>query len=413
MTQSCARFALKLLLCGVALPTIAAQSEQAPLSPTGTDEQGATGQNRFFVSGDEANERMRRTKERLADPEQRAALRAEHRAAVVSQNAGVGRLVDLDPAMEHKLIELLTDMQMERLGRMHSFVDLQEEADEATLRMNALHELLGEEKLARFQDFEMNQSGRYWVGRFSARLAPADKLKPHQEDRLTALKQAQFHSASAALESRRAFRRPIGPLSSFEDMQRESQRYVGIESEESWRRRQVENRALERQARSFLSPTQLAVLSKYQAQEQDNLRAYVESARAEAGLNPNIPEQPEIAEEAPKLIDALVQVELRLTVNRQPMTVTHTVRTGESFTFQAVQGLIVEATPAMYERDSIDVHLKFYEVRATGRRRLSGGIIAIAQARQSDGSLASGGGGTVLTGRRGYALEASINAKVL
>ncbi len=65
------------------------------------------------------------------------ALRAEQRAAVVSQNAGVGRLVGLDPATEQKLIELLTDQQMERLDQMHvqprpSFSDLQKYADETT-----------------------------------------------------------------------------------------------------------------------------------------------------------------------------------------------------------------------------------------------------------------------------------------
>ncbi|HEY5759421.1 MAG TPA: hypothetical protein VIU34_26540, partial [Steroidobacter sp.] len=53
--------------------------------------------------------------------------------------------------------------------------------------------------------------------------------------------------------------------------------------------------------------------------------------------------------------------------------------------------LIVEATPMMYEDDWIDVHLNYYEEGATGRRRLSGGSISTAHARQSDGSLATGG----------------------
>jgi hypothetical protein len=94
--------------------------------------------------------------------------------------------------------------------------------------------------------------------------------------------------------------------------------------------------------------------------------------------------------------------------------VTRTVRNGESFTFEAAQGLIVEATPTMYDDDWIDVHLKYYEEGATGRRRLSGGSISTVQARQSDGSLTTGGGGgTVIAGRKGYAVETTINAKVL
>jgi hypothetical protein len=446
---------MNLLLCAVAMPAISAQSEQTtqpsavspppaathapfadvqhssstvfqavdPSTSTGEaapDEQGGKVQNRvMLVTGEKANEVAQQWRERLEDPKQRVALRAEQRAAVVAQNAGVGRLVGLDPATEQKLIELLTDQQMERLTQMHAqprpnLTDLQKYADETTQRMDALRDLLGEEKLDRFQAFEMSQSGRYWVGQLSARLAPADKLQPDQEDRLTALKQEQFQMSSAAIGSLRAFRRPPGQPISFEDMQRDSQRQALIANENSWRTRQVEHRALERKAAAFLTSTQLAELSKYQAQEQDNLRRFIESARAEAGMDPNIPEKPEVVEETPKLIEAQVQVAVNLTVNREPTSVTRTVSNGESFTFEAAQGLIVEATPMMYDAEWIDVHLKYYEESTTGRRRLSGGSISTTHVRQSDGSLATGGGsGTVITGRKGYAVETTVSAKVM
>jgi hypothetical protein len=196
-------------------------------------------------------------------------------------------------------------------------------------------------------------------------------------------------------------------------MQRESQRQTRIANENSWRKMQVENRTLEQKAAAFLTFAQLAALAKYQAQEQDDRRHYVESARAEAGMDPKIPATPEEVEQAPKLVEAQLQVEVSLTVNGEPTTVTRTVRTGESFTFEAAQGLIVEATPVMYDDDWIDVHLKYYEDRMAGRRRLSSGISTV-RARQSDGSLPSGGGGgTVITGRKGYAVESTVNAKVL
>lgn len=321
------------------------------------EEQGAKWQNRLrLVPNEQANEFAQRLKERLADPEQRVALRAEQRAAVVSQNVGVGRLVGLDPAMEQKLIELLTDQQMERLEQMHvqprpNLADLQAYADEMTQRMNALRDLLGDEKLERFQTFEMNRSGRYWVGRLSSRLAPADRLQLPPAMRV-----------SGHLRQESPGQRPID--------------------------RDV--------------------------QEQDNMRRLVESARAEAGLDPKIPEQPEVAVGTPQLIEAQVQIEVSLTVNREPTTVTRTVRNGESFTFEAAQGLIAGATPMMYDDDWIDVHLKYYEEGTTGRRRLSGGSISTVQVRQSDGSLATGGSsGTVISGRKGYAVETTVNAKVL
>ena len=448
MTQPIARFGMNVFLCSLAIPAIAAPPEQTsqpgaePPPPVATDapftiiqrgtnvfrpveptpaEQGAKMRNRIeFVTGDQANERAQRMRERLGDPEQRVALRAEQRAAVAAQNTGVGRLVGLDPVMEQQLIELLTDQQMEQLQRVHlqpgpNFPDLQQAADEITQRMNALRALLGDEKLERFQDFETSRSGRYWVSRLSERLAPADQLQPDQVDRLTALKHEQFERASVANAPWRSLRPPRDQPISFEDLRRDSQRQTRVANENAWRRRHVENRALEQQAASFLTSAQLAELSRYQAEEQDDLRRYLESARAQAGLDPTIPEQPEVVEEAPKLIDARVQVEVSLIVNREPTKVMRTVRTGESFTFEAAQGLIVEATPMMYDHDWIYVQLKYYEDGATGRRRLSGGSISTSPARPSAGSPGAGGGssGTVITGRKGYAVETSIDARVL
>lgn len=427
MTHAIARLGMNLLLCSVAMPAMAIQPEQtaqagalaaAPAEPNIIQhgEQGLKAENRFVLfTGEEINEFERR----LKDPEQRVVLRAEQRAQMVSQNAGVGRVIGLDPATEQKLIELLTDQQMDRLDQMHvgprsGFPDLQKDADETTQRMNALRDLLGDEKLDRFLDFQMNQSGRNWVGQFAARLAPADKLQPDQEDRLVALKQQQFQSSVAASGPSRGFRYSIGQPISIEDMQRDLQRRAVIANESLWRKRQTGNPALERQAAVFLTSTQLAELASCHAQEQDNLRRQVESARAAAGMDPKIPDQPEVVEEAPKLIEAQVRVEVSLTVNRESTTVTRTVRNGESFTFAAGAGLIAEATPTMYDDDWVDVHLKYYEDGVTGRRRLSGGNISSTHTRHSDGSLASGGSsGVVISGRRGYAVETSVKVKVL
>ncbi|HEY5808500.1 MAG TPA: hypothetical protein VIT67_11055, partial [Povalibacter sp.] len=102
-------------------------------------------------------------------------------------------------------------------------------------------------------------------------------------------------------------RRPLGQLTSFEDMERDSQRQARIASENSWRKHQVEHRVLEQKAAAFLTSTQ--------------------------------------PEETPKLIEAEVQVQVSLSVNRELTSVTRTVRSGESFTFEAAHGLIVEATP--------------------------------------------------------------------
>lgn len=332
-----------------------------------------------------------------------------------AQKAYLGRVLRLDPGTQQKLIELLTDQQMERFDQMHKRTslggaDLYKIADETTRQMNQLHDLLGDEKLERLQAFEMSQTARYWIAQFSSRLAPEDRLKPDQEDQLIALKQEQFEMPFVTNASRRKLGIAAGQRTSRQSVQRDSARM----NENSWRKRQVENPELEQKAAAFLTSTQLAELSRCHLEEQERLQRFVESARAQAGMDPKIPEQPEVVEETPTLIEAQLQVEVKLTVNRQPTTVTRTVRTGESFTFEAAQGLIVEVTPTMYEYDSIEVHTKYYERGLSGPRRLSDNGTSSVHSQQPDGSFGGGSSmGSVITGRRGYAVEAIISAKVL
>ncbi len=214
--------------------------------------------------------------------------------------------------------------------------------------MNALSDLLGEEKLERFQAFEMNQTGRYWVGQLSARLAPADKLQPDQggsADRAQAgtvpdalrcgldrggrsgipvVSRSRSKTCSEMRNDRHSSRMRIPGASGRSRIGRWSRRLRRSSRPCSWR----SSPSITRRSR-----TTSGVTSR--------------SARAEAGMDPKIPEKPEVVEETPKLIEAQVQVKVSLTVNREPTTVTRTVRNGESFTFEAAHGLIAEATPMM------------------------------------------------------------------
>lgn len=118
----------------------------------------------FFDTSDPRNEFARRLKERLEDPEERVVLRAEQRVAIASQNAGFAKQVGLDLATEQKLIELLTDQQMETFEQMYRQAPrephLQQSADETTRQMDQLRDLLGDENLERFQKFQLNQTAR-------------------------------------------------------------------------------------------------------------------------------------------------------------------------------------------------------------------------------------------------------------
>lgn len=189
------------------------------------------------------------------------------------------------------------------------------------------------------------------------------------------------------------------------------------ENEASWRDTELANREIETRVAAFLTPGQLAQLSAYHAQQREGLRRRIEAMRAQAGLDPTIPARPASASEDSKprrAVDQQVQIEIQLTVNRaEPTLVTRTVRNGESFTFDTAEGLTVEATPRLYEDHWLDLQMAYFEQEAAGkRRRLPGGASFGIPTRSSEGPP-FGGGGSVLQGRQGYAINARIRATVL
>lgn len=386
-------------------------------------EQGGGAENQLlFVTGEQAEQVARSMKERLADPEQRVALRAEQRASIQQQHSEARRVLGLDLATEHKLIELLTDQQMSHLEQMYDgsrpHFDSYREAQATTERLDALREVLGDEGLDRFQDYMATLSERRQVGLVSERLGAGNELRPDQEERLIALLREQTLRTNEAVRLPRSLLRGLDrpEMPSREELQRKSQLSSIAANEESWRHKQVENREIEKQAAAFLTRAQLAELSKFHAQEQERLQRWIESARAQAGMDPKIPERAaateDVSEESRKPIDGQVQLEIRLTVDRgAPKVVTQTVRNGESFTFEAADGLIAEATPTLYDDHWLNLQLTYYEQGAARKRPLNGGGTLGVLTRMPDGTLNRGGGSsTVITSRKGYAIETMISA---
>jgi hypothetical protein len=387
-------------------------------------EQGDGTENRLVpATGDQAAQFFQHMKERLADAGQREALRAEQRASIQQQHSEAGRILGLDPATQHKLIELLTDQQMRQLERVYSGpspkFDSYEQAQAMTKHLDALRELLGDAGLDRFQDYETTQGERRQVGLLSARLGAGNELRPDQETRLIALLREQTVRAAEVMPGPRAMLRRLEgrAMPTREEMQRDSQLSTIALNEEIWRRKQVANRELQKQAAEFLSPAQLAELSKFHAQEQDNLQRWIESARAHMGMDLKIPEHAEAGgpDDVRKPYGGQVQLEIRLTINRgEPKVVTQTVRNGESITFEAADGLIAEATPTLYDDNWLDLKMAYFEQGPAGKRRLQGGGGFGVQTRMPDGTPSrGGGGGTVISGRKGYAIETMITATAL
>ncbi|WP_129648072.1 coiled-coil domain-containing protein [Peristeroidobacter agariperforans] len=396
-----------------------------PLTPPDAQPAGGEGDaNRLeFRVGEQAKQFEARMRERMADPEQRSALRAEQQAELRKQHAAVGSVLGLDETTVDRLIERLTDRQMDQLeliyGQPENRLDLQRQAEMTTRHMNELGELLGEQGLVRYERYAASLPERRQVEALSARFAAENELRPDQKERLIALFHERTRRSLEAMQGSRWTLRSLGPgeLSSPEQMQRASQLSTIEANEQSWREREVTNREIEAQAAAFLNPGQLTELSTYQAQEQERLRRRVESMRAQAGLNPHIPERAAPASERSEprvLVDQQVQIEIRFTVNRaEPKLVSRTVRNGEAFTFEAAEGLIIEATPRLYEDHWLDVQMTYFEQDAAGKHPLPGGDTFGVRTRSPDGQPMSGGGGSLIKGRKGYAMNAMFSATAM
>jgi hypothetical protein len=414
------------------IPELSAAAGQIPQSETGSEV--AAMENRLFVvsgSGDQVPEFVRKLRERLHDPEQRVALRAEQRASLQEWNPDLDQALGIDGATHEKLLELLTEQQMRQLDRMHSSRpataddvgdSLQQQADLETQRLSELRALLGEDGLDRYLQYSKTLGERIEMRRFDARLDAADKLRPDQKASLMALYRERLQRE---LERHRSEHMPramhnMRERSTPEEMQRNAQLSTIAANEQSWRRMPQADREFAERAAKFLTPEQLAVLERMNAEKADELRRWIEQARLAAGLNPTIPEHAEVAEPWPQRpvrtpIGGDLKFQVSVAVNgAQPIVVTHSGANRAPVTFEAAEGLIVEATPTLYDDHWLDVNLKYYEETADGDKRLlqeSSGMGTLT--RMPDGTPSRGGGMSVVTGSKGYAVNVIVTAEPL
>ena len=377
---------------------------------------------------------MRQMRERLKDPQQRAALRTEWRAHIAESHPDIGQALDIDAATEEKLIELLTDHQMDQLDEFHlRFEDdrtpaqtqseqtqIRALADRETKRIEALRELLGQERLERYQTFKTTSRERTQVAMLDARLDPAHKLRADQKERLIAVYQEHnirdLDQHRLSTFSRSPFGTAFRELPSAEELQRISQLQTIASNEEIWRRMPQSDGLLRQRAAEFLTEPQLTALAQMNAAEANSLQRWIEQARAQAGLSPNIPEHSEAPPEAsqpprtPLAED--VKLSIKLAVNgSEPAVFTHVGRNGEPATFAIAEGLLVEARPTAYDDEMFDLQMTYYEEGSTGKRVIGrmGQMGPITRATVDPSSLdRRGGGSTVVTGSKGYAVEVSV-----
>lgn len=367
---------------------------------------------------------FRRMRERLDDPQQRMSIRADQRAHVVSAHRDVGEVLQLDATTEEKLIELATDLAMDHLDRLSGRTqvrspdplgsELHVQAEQETQRIEKLRQLLGPEKLERYQAYAATVHERAQVARFQERLDTPHKLNVEQRERLAMLyhehRQLELANNRSPFSRRSRLGEGMRDMPSPEELQRHSQLQTIAINQASWRRTAQSDEQMRQQASAFLTAPQLAVFARMQREHSDGVRRWIENARVQAGLSPEIPDKPDAIEQGARTpVLKQVKLSIKVTVNRnEPIYFTHVGNNGEPVTFAAADGLLVEAIPTLYDDDLFDVGVVYYEQASMGRRlidhsRHGGAFVRSASDRPT---LAHARGtGMVITGRKGYAVE--------
>ncbi len=418
-----------------AVPPAPAKIEANTMHSVQFEASASTGNTlQVFGPGSQA---MRQMRERLKDPQQRAALRTEWRGQIAASHPDIGPALDIDAATEEKLIELLTDDQMDRLDEFHlrseddgtpaqtqsEETQIRALADRETRRVEALRELLGQERLERYQTFQTTSRERTQVAMLDARLGPAHKLRADQKERLIAVYQEhnirELDQHRLTTFSRSPFGTAFRQLPSAEELQRISQLQTIAGNEEIWRRMPQSDRLLRQRAAEFLTQPQLTTLAQMNAADANSLQRWIKKARAQAGLSPNIPERSEAPPEGlqpPRTpLAEEVKLSIKLAVNgSEPAVFTHVGRNGEPATFAIADGLFVEARPTAYDDEMFDLQMTYYEEGSTGKRVIGrmGQMGPIARAPVDSSSLdRRRNGSTVVTGSKGYAVEVSVQVE--
>jgi hypothetical protein len=368
----------------------------------------------FFQSLGSDSQAVDQTRVRL-DPQQRAKFREAQRQAMADSHYGVADALQLDAATFDKLMELLADQQMEQSGFFHELFagkvsrnpadQLRDKVERVTREVDALRDLLGQEKLERYQKLRSSVGLRGQIRELDQRLGASDKLSGAQRERLVEL--LNEHLVGSMEQHMLNSQRSLFDFSSTQEPERNWQLQTIELNEAIWRETPASNRRLRERAAEFLTEPQLAMLTQLHAEHAARLQQHIEQMRVHAGLNATIPEQPEIIEVPPATVHRDVKLSIKAAVNSEnPRYLTTVVSSGNAVSLKIADGLFLEATPIGFENDACNLRLQYFEMGVTGKRLIEN---TVAQASKDEHSLAFVGGGiSVLTGSKGYAVELSV-----
>lgn len=380
----------------------------------------------MFQAPGDGSQTLADMRARLDDPQQRAKMREDQRRSIADSHYGVAEALQLDAATLEKLIEVLTDQQMERSESFYKeFTErtrvadpakrTQAEAEHVTRQIQALREVLGQEKLERYQVLQPSLPRRTQIRELDERLADADKLNVTQRERLVELMQEQVMTSIERTHPphfERSLLHDMLNLPSREDRQRQLELHNIAANEESWRELRESNGLLRKRAAEFLADRQLAALEQTQAEQLAAQQRNIERMRVQAGLVATIPEQPQVVKAPPAAVDRDLKLSLKVAVDSEsPRYLTTVVSSGKSVSLKIAENLSLEATAIVFENDAYNLRVEYFETGVTGRRVIGNmGLMGMLESEIPEAQrlhMRTGGGNTVIAGSRGYAVELS------
>jgi hypothetical protein len=362
----------------------------------------------------------------LADPAQRIELRGERIQQVRSAHPDLARVVGLGARTEARLIELLVDqglavetapslLESAPSAAGDTLMRQTRDADIYTQRMNEIAALLEPLQMDRYLGYVQSLSERRRVADLEAGLPAERKLSTKQKDTMVAIlhehERRQREQTQLTLLSR------YSPAINFDQSQQQRKRMLAeyniFANERVAARKEKAHRDLLERLAPELSREQSAAFAEQQRNNVAQLRNWAQQQRSLLGIGPEQRlDRPEFAEPPGATTHtANLRLIIKLSVNRASVVKRLQISGGETVSFDAPEGLVVDARPYLLANDLTVVELKFHELGLEGQRRQIGQVAGRVHAASPEGGLSRHlSGVTELRSRQGYAIHWSAAA---
>lgn len=363
-------------------------------------------------------------RKRLADPALRVEFRADTLERVRSDHPEIAEVIGLDPELEARLFELLTDHAMNEVERFHFDSPrlrmlaaqgrgdpdkqmMQEQAYAETRAKVQIRDLIGDERFELYLGYMDSVMERRGVRYFEQHLQQRDSLTAVQRERLIALVRDEHEKQIARDRAKRRMERGSISMGFAEDsMQRRRVEH----NQDAYLQMREDSAALLARLPLVLTRRQLEAYTQMETTKLGRQKDHVRAIRVEAGLNPEFDETQRSLRDERRLIAGNVRLELTVTVEPH-LPVTKEVIVGNGMTPPALEfpeGLWIEATPTLDEEGWASVDYTYLEERGAELFRLGESAAEGFRTRMPDGPRA-GRVRTVRCGWKTLVVETRVN----